>query len=503
MTTLLATSDTTGTSSDPARPDYAVPAYRVMAPRWTLVDDMREGTDTIRSKKEVYLPKFEAETQKDWAARVAMTFVTDHYATTLEEHVGLVTAEPIKLGKDVPAKLVELMEDVDGEGNHLDVFAASVLDAGMHHGHSLIFTDYPIADAIKTKGDERRANARPYATLYSARDVIRWRTESVGGVCVLVMLGLRETAPEAEGAVARYREITQAVTYDAITGRATGLGAITWQAWKVVKATDSSVLSFEPAGSGTIVGPARIPARVVYGGLKIGTLRSRPHLYGLAQLNIEETQVKSDYANVMHKCNVPTPVFIGRTAAPDGTVPTVQMGQGIDIPLGGDAKMLEPAGNAIEATRSRLQDLGLAMQRQGATSAQGEGGTAISATEAAQIAKARNAKVRRGARSLQDALEGMLADMAAFLGIAEGGAVKSGGSIVVNQNFAGVTLDPQYLAVLVTAYEKGTLTIEDIRHALQTGRLPETFDAADVLTLLADEIAKREASEPAPIPAAA
>jgi len=79
-------------------------------------------------------------------------------------------------------------------------------------------------------------------------------------------------------------------------------------------------------------------------------LTSKPHLYGLALSNVEETQIESDYANVMHKCNVPTPIFIGRNV--NEGAQTTQMGQGIDIPVGGSAMFLEPGGSAIAATVS-------------------------------------------------------------------------------------------------------------------------------------------------------
>lgn len=491
---LLTSSSTTGVSTDPARPDYACPAYYDMAPRWAIVDDIRAGTEAIRAKKEKYLPKFEAETPADWAGRVAMTFVADHYATTLTEHVGLVMAEPIKLGDDVPPAIQDLSEDIDGEGNHLDVFAQGTFDAALHLGHCLLWTDYPNAADFKDLSDERVVSkARPYVQLYRADDVLSWQTETVGGVKVLTRIVFRECGSEPVGEfgtkeVVRYREIQQAVAYDEFTGRAKSLGAITWRAWKE---PESGAISFEEIGSGTIAGPTRIPARVVYGGERLGVLHSKPHLYGLALSNVEETQIESDYAAVMHKCNVPTPIFIGRNT--NEGAQTIQMGQGIDIAIGGDAKYLEPTGVALGATRTRIQDIQLQMQRQGAATAQGEGGKVMTATEAAQYAKARNAKLSRAARSLQDALEGVLADMAAFMGIASTGTVKSGGSVSVTQNIAGVSIDPAYLTVLVAAYDQGTLTMEELRYVLQTGKLPEEFDYANVVDLLANQEAREDA----------
>jgi hypothetical protein len=492
----LLTSDFGSWSTDPTRPDYACPAFVAMAPRWQLVQDIRAGTIAIRLKKSFYLPRFEAETMEDWGARVGMTFVSDHYATTIVEHVGLVFATTPKLGDDVPPAIRDLTEDIDGEGNHIEVFAQSAFDDALHLGHCVLLTDYPQTDNIKTQGDQRRAKARPYVTVYPASNIMSWRTATVGGVKVLAQIVLRESVTEERGEfgtadATRYREFKQEVFVDEFTGRATGLGAITWRAWKQLDAqadgvTATSENQFQPIGEGVIVGPERIPVRIVYGGLRTGYLESIPHLMGLAFSNIEETQVTSDYASVMHKCNVPTPVFIGRNLS--GEEKTVQMGQGIDIPMGGSAHILEPSGAAINATRVRIEDLRAQMRRQGATSGD-ETGKVMTALEAKLYAKQRNAKLQRAARSLQDALEGVFDDMAAFMGLPDGG------SLSVSQNFSEEGIDPAYLTVLVAAYKEGALPIDALLYALEKGKLPDDFSATDsAMQLIADEMAKQDAA---------
>lgn len=481
-------------STDPTRPDYACPAYLEMASRWQIVEDIRGGTIPIRQKKDFYLPKFEAETIQDWDARVGMTFVADHYATTITEHVGLVFSNPLKLGDDVPVPIKDLCEDIDGEGNHIDVFAQTVFDKAAHFGHAVLFTDYPDAGGFKNRTDERTAKARPYVILYAAPDVMSWRTATVGGVKMLVQIVFRERTTEADGAfgtkdVTRYREITQQVFYDEFTGRAKGLGAITWRAWirEDAKDTAAGEPQFRDAGEGVITGPDHIAARVVYGGQRTGYLQSVPHLWGLALSNVEETQVGSDYAAVMHKCNVPTPIFIGRNTSPDANGQTIVMGQGVDIPIGGSASMLEPTGVAINATRVRIEDLRAQMRRQGATSGD-ESGKVMTAIEAKIYAKQRNAKLSRAARSEQDALEGVLSDMAAFLGLPDGGSVS------VNQDYSSDGIDPAYLTVLVSAYQAGAMPLDALLYALEKGRLPDDFSSEDsALKLIADEMSAQDA----------
>lgn len=495
----LTNSDPFGGSSDPSRPDYTCPAYREMAPRWSLVNDVRESTPAFRTKAQTYLPRFEAETLKDWWARVLMTFAQDHYGTTLTEHVGLVMAEPPALGTDVPKVLGDLAEDIDGEGNHLTVFAHDAFEDALHLGHCVLITDYPDTTGITTHKDERGAQIRPYVQKYAASDVLSWQYVAVGGVRTLVRIVVRERSSETDGAFGiketiRYRELRQDVTYDETTKRAIGLGAITWRAWE--KVGDDIV----ERGDGFVRGKGgaslrRLPVRIVYGGERLGPLHTKPSLIGLAYSNVEETQVKSDYASVMHKTNVPTPIFIGRNMGSESAGKPVQMGQGIDIPLGGDAKMLEPAGTAIEETRLRLQDIRADMRRQGASTAADEGGKTMTATEAAQYAKSRNAKLARAAQSLQDALEGVLADMAEFLGLPQATPTKSGGSVKIHQDFASAPIDWRLFAALVTMWQDGGLTLEEIRSVAKTGELPETFDPADkaiLETLMAQTAAKAD-----------
>ena len=474
-------------STDPERADYASAEYQEMAPRWQLVADLRTGTPAIRAKNAYYLPRFEYETDTDYAARILMTFAEDHYATTLVEHVGLVFAIPPKVEKDVPARILPLLEDIDGEGNHVEVFAETALDAALHWGHAVLWTDYPVPKGLKWKSDERRLKARPYVTLYGAPDVLTARYVTVGGVRCLVEIKFRGWTTVPDGAFGtvtkeRFRIVRQAVISDPETGKVTGLGAVTWELW--AKTGEDFALEDE----GEIIGPNRICARVIMGGERLGAMHSKPHLIGLAYSNTEETQVKSDNAAVMHKTNVPTPVFIGRMKPPPGSAETIQMGQGIDLPIGGDAKMLEPSGAALGATRLRLEDLRDQMRRQGATMDEGAG-AAKTAAEARLLAAQRNAKLVKAARSLQDALEGMLEDIAAFLKLPEGG------SISVNRDFAGEGLDPAYLAVLVSAYNspERALSLEALMYALKTGHLPEDFSAEEeALRLVAQEMARED-----------
>lgn len=462
-------------SSDPERPDYANPTYFAMLTDWQIVEDVRQGTAAMRAKKSDYLPRFDAEQSKSWNTRVALTFASDTYELTLEEHVGMITAEPIKPGDDVPQTILPYFEDFNGEGDSLDIFAGDVLDSAMHFGHAVLWTDLPDTSVYPNRKAKRVAGVRPYAQLYHAPDVIDWDIETVGGSKCITRIVFREPG---NGKAVNYREVSQAVVKQEGTGLVVSLGAITWR----IRAVEDGKKEFALIDEGVIVGPSKIPVRVVYGGRKKGVLHSSPHLKAIAYTSLEEVQVASDYAAVMHKCNVPTPVFVGVE-----DVKKVVMGVGVALPVGGSAMYLEPSGVALAATRQRLEDINHQMQRQGATTSD-SGMKTLTATEAAMVAKSRNTKLARTAQSAIMGLEGVTEDMFAFDAVTETDRREpKKGTLEINTDFAGVTIDPAYLTVLSGAWKEGALPLDAYLHALQHGRLPEDFSTMEsALRLMAE-----------------
>jgi hypothetical protein len=471
-------------------PDFRCAAYNTMSLDWEIVDDLKGGTRKIREKAGMYLPRFENEDPKDYDARLKMTFANDHYEQTLEDHVGLIFARMPKLSEDVSDSVAELLENVDGEGTHWQVFLQQVCMKAADYGHAAIYTDYPsYGDGTErpTIGEAQRANLRPYWTCYSAKDIPNWRVTTVGGVKLITRVTLREDHEEEDGYGVRlcdqYRVVTQEVKYDA-NGVARSLGGLSWELFREVKDANG-VASLTRVDGGAIKGPQYIPLRVVYS-VKVGVLQSKPHLLQLANTNIQETQVESDYATIMHKCNVPTPIFIGRPKAQQDE--PIAMGYGIDIPVGGSATMLEPSGAALGATRTRLEDLRAQMRRQGAFMHEAST-TKMTAEEAALYARQRNARIVKLARSLQDGAEGAMEDFVSFL---PAETVPSG-SITVEMDF-GMKFDTAFVGLCLLAYEKGVLPREEALVALATGKLSENFDAEEIaIQMMAEDEKNKQA----------
>ena len=467
--------------------NWPVPIRREVAgmrAEWQLVNDVDGGTPTVRANSAAYLPRFEAEHVKDYAARLKMTFIENQYRRSLDELVGLAMTHDPKLNDDVPEAIVTQMENVTGEGEHLDIFVRRAMRTGMHYGHAALLTDFPrtqAPDAPRLNMREAaRMNLRPYTRLVPACDILTWDVTSFGGVNVLTCVAFAEWYDDASTSKQQVRQYEQAVIRDVVSATATALGDITYTLWRL-ESTARGPAEWVVKDTGIIDGPPTIPFRVFYGGERTAPLVTRPYCIDLAYTNIEHAQVTSDYAAVMHKCNVPTPVFTGLRLK-EGE--QVNLGIGLQLEDNGTAMMLEPSGAALNATRMRLEDLRAEMRRQGAALPDGTG-KVMTAQEAALYARQRNARLAVASRSLQDACEAMLQDFASFQ------KLPSGGGITLSRDFSSSIHDTGYLTVLKDATDAGFLPVDAFLYALVNGKLPDDFEPVGAaLAMMAEQEAQ-------------
>jgi hypothetical protein len=69
------------------------------------------------------------------------------------------------------------------------------------------------------------------------------------------------------------------------------------------------------------------------------------------------------------------------------------------------------------------------------------------------------------------------------------------GSVTLNAEFSGEGVSAPLLTVMVQAYQADALTLQELRHLLQTGQLPEEFRASDVLGVLTQIAEKQKAAQ--------
>src|SRR6056297_3371943 len=138
------------------------PDWEAMAPFWHKVNDIVEGQDAIREAGRKYLPKFPNESANDYEFRRETAKFTNVYRDIIEGLSQKPFAKEVTLPDDTPDVLSELIEDIDGRGNHLNVFAADTFYAGINKAVDWILVDYANTEGLRTLEDERRAGVRPY-----------------------------------------------------------------------------------------------------------------------------------------------------------------------------------------------------------------------------------------------------------------------------------------------------------------------------------------------------
>jgi hypothetical protein len=156
-----------------------------MLPHWDKAESIVDGIDSIKSQREKFLPKFPGESTEEYEFRLTFANMTNIYHDTLnglaskpfEEEVTLIEKEKL------PPELVEFIENVDGSGNNLTVFAGDVFFNGINNAIDWILIDYPKAQdttKILTVQEQKEKKIKPFWSRILARNMLEVRSNKSG-----------------------------------------------------------------------------------------------------------------------------------------------------------------------------------------------------------------------------------------------------------------------------------------------------------------------------------
>ena len=448
-----------------------------------LCRDVASGTLHLRDTGRAYLPQAPGEINADYDIRLARSVLFNAFTRTIKGLAGMVFRRDPVLEDDVPPKIAGDYENIDLAGTHGDVFLRQLLEDSLEVGHSLILVDYPdLGGRVLPRDIERSVGLRPYWVHVKKDNIVSWRTENVAGQTVLAQLVLREVSTEAKGKfgeakVERYRAFTRQD------------GAVRFEVYRKV---DDKII---PERTGVVANQERIPVAEVATSGRRRLFVSNPPLEDLATINVAHYQVLSDQLNALHKANSPVMVIIGRemlSQEAQGEKVVVGPSWGLSLPLGADAKYIEPTGAALGASRTQLQDFETQMARLGLSMLQQESRAAETA-EAKRIDKSEgDSALSVAARGLQDAVELAFEFHARYRGLPEGG------SVTINRDFEELELTPDEVRMYSELVSSGQLSLDTMYAMLARGeRLPEDFNPEEEK----DKIAADDMGKPQAVPA--
>lgn len=435
-------------SNDPSK---TLPAVDAMRQDWDIVDPLMGGTRAMRDAGEALLPKWPKEEDCDYRNRLKLSTLLPAYSETVKNMTGRVFAEPIVLGDDLAKPIEEHVENIDRQGNNLQVWAQTFFTQALSHGLCHVLAEYPKTtdDAgnqiIVTKADEQAAGVRPYVVMVRPQQVIGWRSSTKDGEHVLTQFRYMESVEEDDGEFG-----TKAINQIRV------LIPGAWATYRKAENKDKqSEWVLHESGTTSL---GHIPLATLYTG-RTGYMTAKPPLLELAHLNVKHWQSQSDQDNILHVARVPMLAISG--IDDDTWELKVGTASATKLPTNGKMEWVEHTGASIEAGRTSLADLEDQMRIAGAKLLQKDKQVTKTATQAEDEAAQEMSPLQTMAGQLEDTLDQVLQFFAEFIGEDEGGHVQVNGNFDID--FAPETTLP----LLLNMASQGRLSDETLFSEMQ------------------------------------
>lgn len=469
--------------------------YDLMKPYWDKVETILDGQAAMREAGSTYLPRFPNESAADHEYRIANAKFTNVYADIVTTLAAKPFAKEVGLADGASPRIADLIDDIDGRGNSLHVFAGETFFEGLNNAIDWILVDYTRAAPGQTLAAQRQSNARPYWVHIPAKRVLAVYTAVIDGQEQIVHARILETTTARDGfdevTINQVRIFDRAPIIREEDGQVVGYAPATFEIWQQQAATRRSrkqqwvMVDDGPITLGVI---PLVP--FIVGRRKGASWCFVPPMEGAADLQIELFQQET--ALKIAKETVAFPMLAG-----NGVTPPMVDGQPAAVPVGPKAVLYAPPFNdngqhgewkyiatdaaglkfladEIKATETQLRELG----RQPLLASAGI--TVMSAAYAAQKA---TTLLQSWALGLQDALEQALYLTARWLG------ETVGPDIDWNLDDLDLALDDAVApATLNTARAAGDLSQETYWSELKRRSiLSPDFDADEERQRLLDE----------------
>jgi hypothetical protein len=421
------------------------------------------GTDAMRKAGEAHLPRFKAEDQLDYNARLKASWLFNGLAKTVQDMVGKVFDQPVEIAEG-PTQLQEWAANIDMQGRDLSRFACDVFKDGFIPGVSFIMVDAPRRDGETTRAQAAERGLRPYLVHLRLEDVLGWKTASYGNVTALSQFRIMEQieVPDPDDEF-KSDTVSQVRVLDRLDN---GVQVRLFRK----NSDDKWTLSDEYATDASEITVVPFYAK------RTGFFTGEPVLEDLADVNIAHWQSQSDQRNILHFARVPILFAKGIDEETE-----IKIGSAAVTSRNPDANLswVEHGGHAIAAGRQDLKDLEFQMETMGLQLLVARNQTA---TGAALEAAKETSTLAMMADSLRDALE------QALLWMLEYGGLSGNVAVTVNTDFGVSMLTPQEMTALLTAVNTGNLSkatfIEEMK---RRGALREDLDTDAELEAIEDE----------------
>lgn len=409
--------------ADDTTPDTPSSDYSAMLPYWQMVKTILGGATAMRAAGEKYLPKFSGEEKEDYEFRRRNAKFTNIYRDIVEN----LAAKPFSrevgiVDKSASTAVIDLIEDIDGQGNHLHVFAANRFFDGINAAVDWIFVDKTPVPEGATRQAEKELGARPYWVHVPATRMLAVYSAVIGGKEEFIHARIHEPETVRDGYGEKTVSRVRVLNREQRDGGA--YGPATWELFEEQKKSNSDEKEWVSLGGGPIAIGVIAIVPFITGRRKEGSWQFVPPMQDAAYLQIEHYQQESGLKYASE--NTAFPMLAGNGVSP----PVDAAGKVQPAPVGpkrvlyappngegqhGEWAFIEPTAaslkflaDQVKVTEQQLRELG----RQPLTAQTGN----LTVVTTAFAAQKGNTAIQAWALNLKDALEQALALTCKWLG---------------------------------------------------------------------------------------
>lgn len=437
------------------------------------VRDLVEGGQHMRDMGQKYLPKFPQETDDDYEARKAGTWLFDGVGKTIEDLTGKVFDQPVFL-QETGTDLDVWSFNIDLEGRDLSQFAHDVFNDAQRSGISFILVDAPPRPADLTRIQADQGNFRPYFQHIKLEEVYGYKWQLINNAPTITQIRIGEKITQENGdeydpdEVQQIRVLTMPVENDQIVGN------MFVRLYRQNERDDWVLYDeYQTALTKIMLAPLDIG--------RTSFMMAEPPHARLAEINLAHWRSQSDQANIMHHARAPMKYFHGYSRED-----LEDFAEGVGYAFysaNENAKIgvVEHSGAAIDAGRTELKDMEFQMQAMGLQLIVSRTGTSTATGDMIDENKV-NSRLGMWADNLKDTLE------AAYSYMAELSNISTDITVIVNKDFAASALSHLDMDALSKMYLAGVISkVTYINEAKRRGILAEEVEPEDEAEMIADQ----------------
>lgn len=468
--------------------EWQRPELKLLCPIYFLIKDCMDGEQAIKTKRDKYLPKPNAEDLSPANAARYQAYLTravfyNVSARTLNGMVGQVFLREPQI--TLPKGLEPLLVDATGSRVKLTQLAQRAVGLNLAFGRLGLLADYPQTQGGATVSEIEKGEIQPTINAYDPWDIINWRTIIRGAKQVLSLLVLRERYSTQQ---TDSFEVKQELRYRVL--RLNTAGNYSVELWtRVLPDSISgggwfiSTLPFEPKDvNGNPFN--EIPFTFV-GAVDNDATVDNPPMYDLASLNIAHYRNSADYEEAAYMLGQPTPWFSGLTEAWVKSVlgGKIQLGSraAVALPPNASAGLLQVNENtmpkeAMDQKEKQMVALGAKLVEQSSIQR--------TATEAGMDYASDTSTLATVTKNVADGFNYVLKQAAKFTGDADT-EIKFN----LNTEFDLTQMSAADRAEVIREWQASAITFAEMRAVLKRGGIA-TEDDAEAMAKIAAELAQ-------------